>query len=271
MLHENRLGAATTEDFIQMFTEMKREQLQRLLVQFGYETFLPNFSEAVKLDKSERATVASPWVSSTTLARQLKDLTMIQQRQLAVAEKRLAKVETRKDPTEQLRQMKSCRDSDDRLIEEGVTLAVAECLQSASVILPSRYEYEGHQGDLDGLVEGTYKGEEVVVFIEAKHNMDSCWSKAKSELLSAHQYWQELLELDRHDPNVDETLLADYVKLCVDKNRNKKTMFAFGGAKFSETFAKSKFQELHEECLHVVSDIRGNFIAKSLTRDWLDV
>lgn len=189
------------------------------------------------------------------LASQLHDLIAVQQKQLAVAENQLTKLEARKDATEQLcqmstyreqlRQTESYRDIDDRLIEECVTLAVADFLQQASLILLSRYEYQGQRGDLDGLVRGTYNGEEVLVFIEAKHDMDSSWRKAKLELLNAHQYWQELSSTDIQDPSTDINVIADHMKLCVNENRNKKTMFAFGGVKFSEALAVSKFQELH--------------------------
>lgn len=180
----------------------------------------------------ERATLDSPWASSASLlASQLNDLIAVQPKQLGVAEAQLAKLEACKDATEQLRQIKSyCEqlrrmesygDTDDRLIEEGVTLAVAGFLQQSSVILFSRYEFQGQQGDLDGLVWGVYKGEEVIVFIEAKHNMDSSWRKAKSELLNAHRYWQELLSVQIQDPSTDINVVADYMELCVEENRNK--------------------------------------------------
>lgn len=268
-LDGNRLSAATADDFAEVFKAMEQPPLHRLLVRFGYEVFIPNFVKAQQTAQEEgrlgeRATLASPWASSTMLAGQLKDLIAAQRKQLGVAEKRLAKLEIRKDPTEQLRQMKNYRDTDDRLIEEGVTLAVADFLQQPSVILLSRYEYQGQQGDLDGLVQGIYKEEEVIVFIQAKHNMDSSWRKAKSELINAHQYWQELLSTDIQDPNVDSNLAADYITLCVDENRKKKTMFAFGGAKFTEAFAMSKFKELQQQCLYVVTNTHGDFIAKAL-------
>lgn len=267
------------KDFVEVFIVKEQPALHRLTVQFDYEVSIPNFIKAQHKAQQEqrlgeRATLASLWASSAMLASQLKDLIAVQQKQLEVAENRLAKLEVQKDPTQQLRQMKryreqlrqmeSYRDMDDRLIEEGVTLAVADFLQQASLILPSRYEYQGQQGDLDGLVRGTYKGEDVLVVVEAKHNMDSNWRKAKSELLNADQYWQELLSADIQDPGTDITIVADHMELCVDENCNRKTMFAFGGVEFSEALAMNKFQELHQQCLYVVTSTHGNFVAKIL-------
>ena len=112
----------------------------------------------------------------------------------------------------------------------GVTLAVAEYLQDGSVILPSRYEYAEQPGDLDGLVQGIHNGSEVVVFVEAKHNMDSCWRKAQTQLLNAHEHWQELLKVNLQDlsDEVDDSLITGYLKLGVEEDRSKKVMFAFG-------------------------------------------
>ena len=55
--------------------------------------------------------------------------------------KRLTQLEKRKDPEEQLRQMKAYRDTDDRLIEECVTNAVAAALDD--------WIYEGGAGHHD--------------------------------------------------------------------------------------------------------------------------
>ena len=49
----------------------------------------------------------------------------------------------------------------------------------------------------------------------------------------------------------------------MEENRNKKAMFAVGG--HCESFARSKFQDLHLECIYVVTDTHEDFVATVLT------
>ena len=200
---------------------------------------------------------------SVKLACELRELIAEQERQLAVAENILATLESRKDSTERLSKLECLSDTHDRLVEESVTLAVAEHLQQASVIIPFRYEFEGQQGGLAGLVQGIHKGEEVIVFIAAKHNMNCRWRRTKSELLGAHMYWEKLSKVEAQDLFVDKSLLADYVTLFVEESRNNKAMFAVGG--HCDTFDKSKFQDLHLECIYVVTDTHEDCVATVLT------
>lgn len=97
-----------------------------------------------------------------------------------MAENILATLGSRKNSTERLSKLECLSDSSDahdRLVEESVTLAVAEYLQQASVIIPFRYEFERQQGRLAGLAQGIHKGEEVILFIAAKHNMNCRWRR----------------------------------------------------------------------------------------------
>lgn len=82
-------------------------------------------------------------------------------------------------------------------------------------------------------------------------------------MLGAHKYWEKLSKVEAQDPFVDKSLLADCVTLFVEENRNKKAMFAVGG--HCESFAKSKFQGLHFECICVVTDTHEDFVATVLT------
>ena len=106
-------------------------------------------------------------------------------------------MEAKKDPTEQLRQMKGYRDTDDLLIEEGVVHAVAELLEDGEVIIPSRYTYQSTAGDLDGLVVGQWEGRMVVVLVEAKHNMDTQCRQAQKELFLSLDHWEEFNAIER--------------------------------------------------------------------------
>ena len=64
------------------------------------------------------------------------------------------------------------------------------------------------------MVVGLWEDKEVVVLVEAKHNMDSCTTKAKAELFAAGAYWTKLVELIDSD---DEGMLADYNELQVER------------------------------------------------------
>ena len=121
---------------------------------------------------TNRITVSAPWAHSGLLeiACELKVSNDLQLMRLAASEKLASKIQQRKDPAEDLKQMTHYRDTDDSLIEEGVTQAVADVLQGGVIILPSRYTFKGAAGDLDGLVAGRYKDQQVVVLAEAKHN-----------------------------------------------------------------------------------------------------
>jgi hypothetical protein len=81
------------------------------------------------------------------------------------------------------------------LSEKYVVKAVANAMKDA-LILNYNYNFGNEVGELDGLVAGTWNSEEVIVFVEAKHNMDNAWKKAKKQLRSALLYWQKLIDID---------------------------------------------------------------------------
>eukprot|EP00955_Chlamydomonas_euryale_P076905 362819-Chlamydomonas_euryale.AAC.3 len=217
-LDDNRLNAGTVEDFKAMLQAMQAPGLDRLLVRLGFEIFVPHLKEAMaELDMqhvyNERVFVNLPWESGTmALSKKLSENTLelqksnselqksnsILQKMLGATEKRLRVVELleRKDPAEELAQMRAYNDTDAHLVEECVSNAVAAVLDDAVIVHPTKYIFKGRIGDLDGMVVGVWRGQEVVVLVEAKHNMDTCASKARTELLSAGAYWKELAEME---------------------------------------------------------------------------
>jgi hypothetical protein len=193
------------------------------------------------------------------VANRLEASNRTQLKQLAATERRLAMMELRKDPTVELGQMKSYRDTDDRLIEEFVSQAVAAVLEDATIVHSTRYEYMGWAGDLDGMVTGTFEGKAVVVFIEAKHNMDTSYRNAQSELNNAKQYWEKLASTPIE--TLDDREIVDFEALKVDEYRDSRVMLAFGGSKFSQHVARNKFNGM-APWLHVVANSYGRFVAE---------
>lgn len=157
---------------------MQTPGLERLIVRLGFEIFVPNLKSAMReLDAlpmyKERLFVNLPWESGMlTLSNklsltidELKQLNITQEqrlsteaKQLAATEQRLSKMELRKDPAEQLRQLKCYRDTDDRLVEECVSSSVAAKINDGDVVHAMRYEFQGTGGDLDGMVVGRWDG-----------------------------------------------------------------------------------------------------------------
>lgn len=152
-------------------------------------------------------------------------------------------------------------ETDHYLVEECVSSAVASALIDGYVIHPSKYEYKFANGDLDGLVIGSWGGKEVVVLCKAKHNMDNNTAKARKELFASHKYWNELVTLDESNPNIDADMLEDYRALDIAANKGKVVMLAFGGFKFSQQIAKSKFGDIKTPWFMVVASADGCFNA----------
>lgn len=162
-----------------------------------------------------------------------------------------------RDPSEQLRQLKAYKDTDDRLIEEAVTYAVADRV-GGTVVLATRYEYQGEGGDLDGLVVGSWQGQDVVVLVEAKHNMDSSFTKAKKELFASQKYWESLST--RGFDELEDAEKADWEAMHVGEYGARKVVLAWGGSKFSEDTVKKHFK-ICMPWFQVVPDMKGKFAA----------
>ena len=151
---------------------------------------------------------------------------------------------------------------DDRLIE-GVTNAVKAVLTDGDIVVSNRYEYQGAAGDLGGMVVGRWRDEDVVVLVEAKHDMDWYTKKAKNGLKRSQLYWQQLVSDVIVD---DDAMLADYRVLNVSKYKHHKVMFAFGGSKFSEEVA-SKFDDVSTPWFRVMAnEEKGTFTASFMEK-----
>lgn len=266
----NRLGDATVDDFKLVIKTLIQERFHRMLIRFGFEIFLPNLRQALREMNQEglygeRLLVNSPWYDDrlTRITEELKSLNEKQQKQLSATEKKIADMERRiKDPTEELKQIRSYRDTDAYLVEECVSMAIAKILEDANKIHSTRYVYEAHSGDLDGLVSGVYQGDRVLVLIEAKHNMDSTWRKAQSELFDSVEYIEELRKLDLD--TADDAQIADYKALQIENSSGHRLMIAFGGSKFSQETAEKHFKHIRLPWFHVSFNSEGQFIATQL-------
>lgn len=181
---------------------------------------------------TNRITVSAPWAHSGLLeiACELKVSNDLQLMRLAASEKLASKIQQRKDPAEDLKQMTHYRDTDDSLIEEGVTQAVADVLQGGVIILSSRYTFKGAAGDLDGLVAGRYKDQQVVVLAEAKHNMKTNWKKAMDEHFQANKHWKKLPSSVAEE--LEESDRAGYEAMQMYDLLASTIMLGFGGSKF---------------------------------------
>lgn len=257
-LELNRCNTATVEDFEYVLKILKEPKLEGLVVRFGFEIFFPTLQEALKRTGMEhefdrRIFVAQPWSYSTTGL--LNEL----QRSNVLIERRLQLQEQKKDPTEQLRQMKAYKDTDDRLIEEAVAASVAEALDDGKCVIDQRYTFQGSNGDLDSLVSGKLGPKEVVVLVEAKHNMDTNWRMAQKEMFANLEYWEQLCNLTPADLEDNEDLCQDYVALHVESLKDKEVLLAFGGAMFSPATVQARFRFVKKPCFMINTNATGRF------------
>ncbi|EFJ50746.1 hypothetical protein VOLCADRAFT_88581 [Volvox carteri f. nagariensis] len=261
-LDANRLESAHVKDFKVVLQVLKKKK-PYLRVRFGFEVFMPYLKQAMEEEDmldvfGEQVVVNSPWTDQS-----LRAFALEQCRANNLVEKRLAKQEAKKGHSEQLKQMKGYRDTDDRLIEEGVACAVAELLEDGQVIFGTRYPYQSAVGDLDGLVVGRRDGRDVVVLVEAKHNMDTMAKKAQSELFASVKHWEWLKGLSADELESDETVLADYQALHLAEYGERAVFLAFGGSKFSESVVKKQFNNLQMPWIYVVANSMGKFKAQT--------
>lgn len=161
---------------------------------------------------------------------------------------------------EELEQIKKYNDNNDRVLEVQAAHAVLqseELGQPKRIVIAERYELKGTRGDVDGMVVGMHKGKNVVVFIEAKTNMDSCFKKCKEQLVLLKNYWQDLC--DQSD-EITDALICDKDKLKVDDYATYIPMFAFAGKKFSAEM-QAKASKLETPTICVVPIDAGGFKA----------
>lgn len=162
-------------------------------------------------------------------AKQLQGMNAFCQQEADAWRKRCEKL----DAAEHLRQLKAYNDTNDSVLECRITAAVFHALDNPEeIVIPTRYALKGAVGDVDGMVAGVFNKEQVIVFIEAKHNMDSSFSTAKSQCFATLRFWEDLCASDPSD--LDENLASDYNTLCVAKFKEYRPMFAFGGLRFSK-------------------------------------
>ncbi|KAK9839051.1 hypothetical protein WJX74_008490 [Apatococcus lobatus] len=187
----------------------------------------------------------------------------LQLKQLAAAEKQVSETQQCKDPPEELKQVGQCSSTDDRRIEECVTQAIASVLQNGVIILPSRYIFKSAAGDLDGLLAGHFKNKPVIVLVEAKHNMDTLWKKAKDQLFQAKHHCERLASSVAEE--LDESDLADYKAMQMNNLRDNRVMFGFGGLNFSKEIVNKHLANIQIGCFYVQANTSGRFVTKTVS------
>jgi hypothetical protein len=249
----NRLGTISSLTFSNIFKQLCNGDLKYVRLRFGYDISIDNYYKGMELlrdveieeMKKERVILELPWRSDLSLAVE----EFIKENNKTINELRkidasiVKQMENYGDKTLQLKNIKDYIHTDAEMIEKCVTSAVAILLNDSVIVKRSHYTYEGSVGDLDGMVVGTFDGEKVVVFCEAKHNMDSDYKKAQQELFSSLVYWEKLCKLNLEDEETDQAEIDDYHELQVEKYKDYKPMFAFGGCKFSETVMEKRFKK----------------------------
>jgi hypothetical protein len=144
------------------------------------------------------------------------------------------------------------------LLEKCIVKAIANAMEDA-LILKYSYDFENEIGVLDGLVAGTWNNEEVIVFVEAKHNIDIAWKKAKKQLRSTLSYWQKLIGTD---PEKEPDYAVDYNELLIKEYGNRKPMYAFGSAVISPKII-SNLANPHVPCFFVTPNTDGRFVVET--------
>ena len=237
---------------IRLGTEVKAQQLKDALHEKGMDSL---WEYQLFVDR--------PWQNPCT--RILREIAARLRRTNDIQEERFRKEEQRRDPAEKLKQIKFYRDTHDHLVEECVSSAVAASIDDAEAVHPTKYEFQGIGGELDGMVAGRWQGKQVVVLVAAKYDMDSCESRAKDKLSKAAVYWDKLVNLppfDPEDPDNDEGVYADYDQLQVARFNGHSLMLAFGGCKFSTQAVAKSFQKIPLPWFRVVANASGRFIAE---------
>lgn len=124
------------------------------------------------------------------------------------------------------------------IFEECITQSVIDLLDAGEALKVGKYEFEALPGDVDGVVIGRYKDEDVIVFVQAKNDMKTQRNRAVSQLHYIKKYWESLCQ----NENLDESEQMDYEALCVTDNSDRKVMFAYGGIIFTKD-CKRKIEE----------------------------
>jgi hypothetical protein len=159
---------------------------------------------------------------------------------------------------EELKQVRQRNDNADRVLELSISQAVYEALdEPKKLVIEERYKFlEQDMGDMDGMVVGKFKGNDVIVFIEAKTNMDSCYNKATKELDACLRYWELLCSGEGHPDDQQHLHVSDY--------KEHEVMFAFGGAKFGSATQRKAFTRKNKvPCFCVVPGNAQGYVVKS--------
>ncbi|DBA66052.1 TPA: hypothetical protein ACH3X2_003056 [Trebouxia sp. C0005] len=238
-LTDNYVGTLSQEQFARVFRAMKQRNLQRLLVRFGYEVFIPSLTGALHdlgcdFWLNTRVIVYSPFVSPTLEATLEETLDQITQLNIKT-QRRLDYLEDKYDrPSEALKTVNEYVSADTLALEPVVAEAVFELLQGAKEIVHrSYYQFAAkHRSDVHGVVVHELNGKRYVVLSAAKHSVTAQLNSAKSELITAKNRWEEPCELSAESEDLNASDRQDFQALRIADFRDYSIIFAVGGTTF---------------------------------------
>jgi hypothetical protein len=135
----------------------------------------------------------------------------------------------------------------DEIVEMQVTSAVVEFL-TEGIKVSDAYRFKSNNTvEVDGVVTGKLSDEEVIVFIQAKRNMDSKYSDAKQQMRRSIRVWLDLIEAygqcGKEGLTLDE--LADFEALHIADHMHKRVVRALGREKFTVPAELSRAEQEH--------------------------
>lgn len=220
----NRLGTALASDFEVVLKCIKKHD--RLMVRFGFEVSVSDLEKALVATETEklfdkRVFLDSPWTDD--LRRRVGSL------QSAIEGKFKDRQQFESD-------MKNWMHTESAFIERQATLAISSLVENARIIQEQKYVFTAHSGgDVDGLVAGTFHGEDVLIAIEAKHVIQSASviKKTTDELLNFHSYWNKLCSLSTESEKFTK-YQTDYQNLQVGQYKAYSLVFAIAAGDISD-------------------------------------
>jgi len=249
-LSENRLGSLDEAQLRALAKALKARPWLR--VRLGFEVMAPRVLAALEVEGmgacfGSQVCVDRPWENPTN--RRLGEA-------IAKMDELLGKV------VGDGRQYEGHIRTQSAALEHEMAAAVASMLEKGAVITASyrwAHTQQGRPGDVDGIVIGEYRGQEVVVICEAKTNVQADVGNAVRQVRANAERWGDLCEASCGGDSSDDAITQadreagakDLAALRVAELRGRRVMLAIGGQVFP-------------------SDLDGG-ITKRLGAEWISV
>lgn len=113
---------------------------------------------------------------------------------------------------------------------------------------------------------GLWNGEDVIVFVEAKNNLElkvNC-RNVKGALAHRVNYWKKLVSYDPLE--VDDLYAKDYANLCVAAHQDRTVKLAFGGFSFPLSSIRH-FKGLEHEAFRMSVNLDSNYVSIPMLKE----